>query len=293
MRRVFITGINGYIGQYLNTYGPNHIELEGSVREIDPAFISYFNPHIKLHILNLEKDLYPQLEEISADIIIHTAAMANLSACQKNPESARQINAMATESLAKWCAQNGTRMVYLSTDIVFDGQHPPYSEDDIPNPINVYGLTKLQGEQAVQSHVEDHAIIRIALAMGRGKFYRKNFVDWIIDKIKKREEIPLFIDEFRTASAISYLVKNIWLIALSTDKGIFHQFGASRLCRYEIGKLICRGLNSGIDLIRSVKAAEMKDYPRPMDVSLTTNRTVSGKMLIIPGIDKVIKDVLR
>lgn len=292
MCRVVITGINGYIGQYLYISRPNHIELEGSVREIDPAFINYFDPHIKLHILNLEKDLYPQLEHISADIIIHAAAMANLSACQKNPEPARQINAMATESLAKWCGQNGTRMVYLSTDIVFDGQHPPYSEDDMPNPINVYGLSKLQGEQVVQSYVQDHAIIRIALAMGRGQFNRKNFVDWMIEKIKKRQKIPLFTDEFRTASSVSHLVKNIWLIALSADKGVFHQFGASRLSRYEIGILICKELNSGIDLIRSVKAAEMKDYPRPLDVSLTTKRTVDGKKLILPGIENVIKDIL-
>jgi len=181
----------------------------------------------------------------------------------------------------------------LSTDIVFDGLRPPYSEDNIPNPINAYGLTKLYGEQAVQKNVKNHAIIRIALALGRGKFNGQNFVDWILDKIKKGETIPLFSDEYRTASAVRYLVQNIWTIALSNETGIFHQFGSSRLSRFEIGKLICNELNLGMDLIRPVQAAGLKDCPRPLDVSLTTNRTVGGKKLILPGIDKVIKDILE
>ena len=293
MRRVLITGINGYIGQYLYLSRPDYIKVEGSVRKIDPVFIDYIDPQINLCTLNLEKEIYPQLEQINADIIIHAAAMANLSACQNNPELTRQINVKATKSIAKWCAQTNTRMIYLSTDIVFDGQHPSYSEDDTPKPINMYGLTKLQGERTVQNHVEDHAIIRIALALGCGKFNRINFIDWMMDKIKKREEIPLFEDEFRTASAVSYLVKNIWLIALSSEKRIFHQFGASRICRYDIGKLICKELNLGMELIRPVKAVDMQDYPRPLDVSLTTNRVIDGKKLILPGIDKVIKEVMQ
>ncbi len=136
--------------------------------------------------------------------------------------------------------------------------------------------------------MRDHAIIRTALALGHGKFNRKNFIDWILDKIKKGKEIPLFTD----ASAISFLVKNIWLIELSDEKGIFHQFGVSCFCRYDIGKLICKDLNLGMDLLRSVKVAKMAEYPRPLDVSLITKRTVYGKKLILPGIKKVITDIL-
>ena len=293
MYRVLITGINGYIGQYLYLARPEQFAVEGTVRQIDPAFVDYINPQIKLYQLNLEQDISCQLDKIHIDILIHTAAMANLSACQKNPKQAERINVIATESIAKYCAQSNTRMIYLSTDIVFDGEHAPYSEDDVPRPINVYGSTKLQGEQAVQENVTDHAIIRIALAMGRGKFNRKNFVDWMVEKIRKGEEIPLFIDEYRTASAVKYLAQNIWKIALSNETGIFHQFGSSRLSRYEIGKLICEELNLGMDLIHPVRAADMKDYPRPLDVSLETIRTVDGKNLVLPGIDEVIIEVVQ
>ncbi|MEJ2542733.1 MAG: SDR family oxidoreductase [Calditrichaceae bacterium] len=293
MHRVLITGINGYIGQYLYSTRPDTFKVEGSVRKIDPVFISYTDPQIKLHPLNFEQDIYSQFQNIQTDIVIHTAAIANLSACQKNPQQAERINVKATESISKWCADTETRMIYLSTDIVFDGHNAPYSEDDISKPINVYGLTKLQGEQAVQENVKDHAIIRIALAMGRGKYNRKNFIDWMIGKIKKNETIPLFTDEIRTASAVNYLAQNIWTIALSNETGIFHQFGYSRLSRYDIGKLICKELNSGMDLIRPVQAADLKDCPRPLDVSLMTNRTVGGQKLILPGIDEVIKEILE
>ncbi|MBN1407017.1 MAG: SDR family oxidoreductase [Calditrichaceae bacterium] len=293
MYRVLITGINGYISQYLYLTRPNHLEIEGASRQIDPAFIEYINPQIKLHTLSLEDDIQLQLKNIKTDFIIHTAAMANLSECQKNPEQARQINVKATKSIAKWCAQTGTRMIYLSTDIVFDGEHAPYSEDIIPKPVNVYGKTKLQGEQAVQNSMGNFAIIRIALTLGRAKFNRINFIDWVMVKIKKGEEIPLFTDEYRTASAVKHLAQNIWTIALSDETGVFHQFGASRLSRYDIGNLICKELNSGMDLIRPVKAADMQDCPRPLDVSLTTHRTVDGKKLILPGIDEVIKEVVQ
>ena len=83
------------------------------------------------------------------------------------------------------------------------------------------------------------------------------------------------------------------MIALSAETGIFHQFGASRLCRYDIGKLICHELNSGMDLLCPVSVEKLQDYPRPLDVSLVTNRQIDGKKLILPSIDKVIKEIIE
>ena len=292
MRRVLITGINGYIGQYLYLSRPKHVHTEGSIRNADTEFGNFIDPLTSLHHFDLRLDIESQLKHINTDILIHTAAMANLGLCQKNPQLADQVNAQATMSIARWCRKNAVRFIYLSTDIVFDGEHPPFSENDNPNPVNVYGSSKLKGENAVQEYAENYAIIRIALGMGKGKFQRSNFVDWVINKINKAEQIPLYEDEFRTASPLPYLVNNIWRIALSEARGIFHQFGAKRLSRYEIGKLICKELNSGMELLRPVKAAELQDYPRPLDVSLTTDREIDGKKLILPGIDEVIKEII-
>ncbi|MEJ2054534.1 MAG: SDR family oxidoreductase [Calditrichaceae bacterium] len=293
MCRVVITGINGYIGQYLYLTKISSITLEGTVRDEYPNFRTVLPHDIRLHKLDLNKNIFLQLEDVHADILIHTAAMANLGVCEKQPQAADKINNTATENIARWCAQKGTRMIYLSTDIVFDGAHAPYSEKDEPLPINVYGLTKLKGEQAVLKYVNNSVVIRIALALGKGYHERTNFIDWIMDKLNKKEKIPLFYDEFRNPSPIAHLAKNIWEIALSKETGIFHLFGSSRFCRLDIGKIICKALNYDADLLEPVSVHDFTAYQRPQDVTLNTNRMLYNRRLILPGIDEVIREILQ
>jgi len=293
MHRVIITGINGYIGQYLYLATPSNIRTEGTVRSINPEFINSIDPQIKLHLLRLENNIFSQLEDIKTDILIHTAAIANLGVCQKNRELAEKVNAAATEEIARWCCRNQVRMIYLSTDIVFDGGNAPYAETDIPRPVNIYGSTKLRGEDAVLKHLNNAAVIRIALAMGKGGFRRTNFIDWLVDNLSNNEKTPLFIDEFRTPCPVRYLAENIWKITLSNETGIIHQAGASRLSRYDIGKMVCKLLNLSFELLNPVFVKDISDYPRPPDVSLITTRNVNGKKLILPGADKKLEELIN
>lgn len=289
---VLITGINGYIGRYLLNDKPSPIRLSGTVRApLDQSRIG-LPETLPVYPLNLEDDMDSTLSRVEPDIIIHTAALANLAMCEKNPVLAATVNTRATAALARWCAQRHIRLVYLSTDIVFSGKEPPYAESDEPNPINVYGYSKWQGEVAVLSQLNDAVVLRIALALGCGSGGRRNFIDWFLDKINRHETIPLFQDEVRTPTAVSSVAETIWQIALCKETGIMHLCGQERINRLELGQLLCNHLGYGHELLRPVSVHSMTDYPRPLDVSLVSTCRLKGQPLLIPGISQMLDAII-
>lgn len=289
---VLVTGINGYIGRYLLNHQPPSIRLSGTVRTPpDQAGIG-LPQHLPVHILNLEEEINSTLDRAEPDIIIHTAALANLAICEKNPVLADAINNRATAILARWCAQRRVRLVYLSTDIVFRGNEPPYSESDKPNPVNVYGYSKWKGEEAVLSQLKDAVVLRMALVLGRGLGGRRNFVDWFLDKLHRRATIPLFEDEVRTPTEVSSAARTIWQIALSKETGIMHFCGQERINRFKLGQLLCNHLGYGHELLQPVSVHSMTDYPRPLDVSLLSTRLFEGRTLSVPGISQMLPAII-
>ncbi|MHB2153848.1 SDR family oxidoreductase [Calditrichota bacterium GD2] len=286
VKRVLITGINGYISQFLLQTRPENVEIIGAARRDDlSAHALNIDDLIKL---DLAQAVQPQLNVLSGpvDAVIHTAAVSSLALCQKEPELALRVNAQATRELAHWCIINGARLIYLSTDIVFKGDHPPYDENSKPEPINQYGLSKWQGEIAVQETLENFAIGRIALALAPGLNGTRNFIDWFFERLNNNETIPLFKDEIRTPTYTVELARRFWRLALSRETGIFHVCGAEALDRFTLGQKLCDALGYGHKLLEAVSLNDMSDYPRPVDVSLVCTRTPDGAEFKIPSILK-------
>ncbi len=274
-KTILITGISGYVSQYLLRFVPENVRVLGTTRRLwTPAG----EAGIPVYNLDLTRNVLPQLEQIDlpVDVILHTAAVSNLGQCQNKPELARRVNAQATAELARWCKSRNIRLIYFSTDIVFKGDHPPYDEQAQPDPINVYGQTKWEGEIAVQESGADFAIGRIALGLGRGLNGTRNFIDWFLERLENRQPLTLFKDEIRTATYAAELAKRFWQLALSKETGIFHVCGAQPLDRFSLGKAFCDYLGKGHDLLTPISLQDMKDYPRPADVSLISTRTVDG-----------------
>lgn len=268
MQKVLITGISGYLGLYLVRFRPKEVTLSGTIHKARPSFPD----DVKLCALDLKRDVENQLQAVSPDVVIHTAAMSGLAECQYNEKVAMRVNAEATEELARWCQEKECRLIYLSTDIVFDGKSAPYSEEDKAEPVNVYGHSKLAGEQAVKRMVKDYVICRISLVLGRGIGGRKNFIDWLLQNLESGKNIPLFADEIRTPVSAKDAAKRIWDIALSKRQGIYHCFGSSAVNRYTLGKAVCFYLGKDDSKLKSVSLKDAADYPRPANVALTTVR---------------------
>jgi len=293
MKKVLITGISGFIGQYLLKLAPSGVSLTGTYHSPQAWEKSPFYSSIQTIPLNLELPVARQLQNTQADILIHTAAMAGLADCQAHPEKAQRVNTGASAELAAWCAERNCRMIYLSTDIVFDGRHAPYDEHSTPEPLNVYGQSKHLGELAVQEKTPDFAIARIALSLGKGLGIRKNFLDWFLQRLENGESIPLFTDEIRTPTAVIPLVQHLWRLALSGEQGIFHLCSARPLTRYRLGQMLCEHLGFATDQLQAIKQADLGGYPRPADVSLVSTRTVNGQRFTMEGIETYIGQLLK
>lgn len=210
------------------------------------------------------------LDAAKPDAVIHCAAVADPDACEKDPRRAEALNALAAGALAAACAERGVRLVCVSTDLVFDGAAPPYSESAPPAPLSVYGRTKLEGERLVLARCPSAAVVRVALVYGRSGGGRASFLDWLLGELKARRRPRLFVDQWRTPTPVAQLPEVFARLAAKPElSGVFHWAGAQRVSRWEFGVAACRVF--GLDE-KLLEPAKLDDFPfaaaRPRDVSL-------------------------
>jgi dTDP-4-dehydrorhamnose reductase len=289
MKRILITGISGFIGQYLYKYRPKDIQLTGTYFLNKPKLEG-----VALEYLDLKKvDNFTKNSMFNYDVVIHCAAEANLGECEKQPENAFLINTHASEKLAQWSQVQNSKFIFLSTDIVFDGEKGNYTEEDNPCPINVYGSTKLEAEQKVLNTHHNAVVIRLALCLGSDLGSKNSFIDWFLSKLEHNEEIPLFNDEFRTPVSSIFAVKAIWEMVNNNFKGIIHLTGKEKINRFDLGLKILQyddRLNKQF-LLKKISSL-IKAYPRPKDVSMKS--IFQDKYLNTPQEDLItlIKNIL-
>jgi dTDP-4-dehydrorhamnose reductase len=195
------------------------------------------------------------IAESCADWVIHTAACTDVDGCEKEPEKAFLVNSVGTKNVALGCLDTGAKMVYISTDYVFDGKKGSlYTEDDIPNPINVYGSSKLEGEYQCRSIVEDHLIIRTQWLYGQGG---KNFVNSILRNAREGKEIRVVEDQVGSPTYTVDLAKGIMELVRRDQKGLFHISNAGVCSWFDFAKkiIILKGLE--IEVI-PIKSEELK-----------------------------------
>ena len=153
-------------------------------------------------------------------VVIHCAAYTDVDGCTREPARAHQHNAIATGNVAQVCADMAARLLYISTDYVFDGtKGQPYTEDDQPHPLNPYGESKLAGERAVAQLTEDSLIVRTQWLYGPGG---KNFVDSIVARARQGEGLRVVADEFGSPTYSRDLAGALWRLALADVGGMVH-----------------------------------------------------------------------
>lgn len=173
-----------------------------------------------------------QVEKIFNDFnpewLVHSAACTNVDGCEESPELAEKVNHLGTKILAEQCQKSGVKMIYISTDYVFDGNKGSlYIEEDQPNPQSVYGVTKLAGEEEVEK-LNDYYILRTSWVYGEGH----NFVRTMLKLSEKMEEIKVVNDQFGRPTYALDLAKAIYdviqkdpLAVISEQPGIYNVTG--------------------------------------------------------------------
>jgi dTDP-4-dehydrorhamnose reductase len=259
--RILITGASGLLG--LN------LALEAASGHTVFGLVNQHGLHTQAFKVVQANLLEPGaiqavLDETQPDWVIHCAALANVDACETNPQQAAQLNSEIPGKLAQYVARGGARLVHISTDAVFDGQRGDYSEDDTPYPLGIYASTKLAGELAVAQANSDAIIARVNL-FGWSMSGQRSLGEFFYNHLQAGQSVMGFTDVFfcpLLANDLGHILMRMLELRLS---GLYHVVSRECISKYAFGVRLARRFGLDENLIRpaSVNQAGLKAARSP------------------------------
>lgn len=234
--KVLITGSNGLLGQKLIDY--YKIQSEHQLIATAKGNNRYGNSdgfiYQSLDITKRE-DVLDVIGKYLPDVVINTAAMTNVDACESEKELCDSLNIESVRYLVAACNANNAHLVHLSTDFIFEGTHGPIDELEKPNPISYYGLSKLKAEEFIQAESKSWAIARTVLVYGIvSDMSRSNIVLWAKGALESGKPINVVSDQFRTPTLAEDLAIGCSLIAAQKASGIYNISGRDFMSVFDL-----------------------------------------------------------
>ncbi len=276
--RVFVTGVKGQLGYDVM----NELEkqgLEGIGVDIDEMDITDADQVNKV------------IKEAAPDAVIHCAAYTAVDAAEDNEEICRKVNAQGTENIAKVCEELDIKMMYISTDYVFNGQgERPWEPDDEREPLNVYGQTKYEGELAIEEHVKKFFTVRIAWVFGVNG---KNFIKTMLNLGKTHDHLTVVNDQTGSPT-YTYDLARLLVDMIQTDKyGRYHATNEGLCTWYEFACEIFK--QAGMDV--SVAPVSSDEYPakakRPSNSRMDKSKLTANGFQPLPTWQDALSRYLR
>ena len=285
MKRLLVTGAGGFVAGSVIRQATGNWKVEALSGKECPVDLPGLGWH-KIDLLDPDS-VEGLFREIKPDAVVHAAAVADIDFCESHRDIAERINAGVTGRLVDLCNRTGARMVYLSTDSVFDGARGNYTEEDKPSPINYYAETKVRGEEAVRAMDENWVIARLALVVGLPVIGAGNsFLPKMIDAMESGKEVGFPGNEIRTPVDVITLGRALLELADREETGIFHLAGNDAISRFDMAKRIAEkwGFPSTL-VVRKDSGSIPGRAPRPRDASLDNTR--SKRLLETPMLDLI------
>lgn len=268
--KILISGGTGFLGGHLIQKAGRCWDTHGTFFQTEPTQAGAGWHGLDLHDLRSIADL---LRRLRPKVVIHTAALANLDYCERHPDQADAINCRATETLARICAQDSIRLIFISTDMVYDGARGNYLESDAAMPISVYGRSKVAAESALAQQGGNFVVARVALNYGRPAAHGTSFSEWLDQRLRSGQKVPLFTDQFRSPILVANLADLLLELADNDFVGTVNLGGPERIDRYAFGQKYCQIFGLDSTLLQPLAMASLpQDAPRPRDVSMNTAR---------------------
>ncbi len=264
----WITGAGGLIGSHLME------TADSTAPDWKPAALTRATVDLA-DFIAVEK-LFRDQDPVA---ILHCAAMSRSPDCQKNPDEARRQNVEVTRALAELAAD--IPFVFMSTDLVFDGQKGDYVETDPVNPLSVYAETKLAAEEIVLANPK-HLVVRTSLNAGKSPTGDRGMDEQMIQTWRAGKTMILFTDEFRCPIPASATARAIWELINAKASGLFHIAGSERLSRWQIGELLTARHREFRNLISPSSLKSYAGAPRSPDTSLNCSKAQASLVFDLP-----------
>ncbi|MBE7648117.1 SDR family oxidoreductase [Tenacibaculum finnmarkense] len=277
MKKVVITGSNGLLGQSLVNLlleEPQKYQVIGFSKGKNRSGRTDFE-YSSIDITD-KKNLLKNLEEYQPDVIINTAAMTNVDACETNKTACDLLNIDVVDTLSFFSSANNTHLIHISTDFIFDGKKGFYKETDIPNPVNYYGISKLKAEQILTQSNIDYTILRTVLVYGKVfDMSRSNIVLWVKKSLEDKKEITIVNDQYRMPTYVDDLALACKLALDKKATGIFNISSNTLLSIYEIAQQIAVVFQLDKSLIKPIKTSELQQAAtRPSKTGFNLKKTI-------------------
>jgi len=216
---IFIIGASGLIGGNCL----HHFKQQGGVNVVGSYFSYKAANTVFFDTLKPQNLQNYDIKSFKPDVIIHCGALTYVDHCETHEAESYEKTVQSTQNVIQLCKQLNAKMVYLSTDYVFDGKEGPYDEAAKVNPLSIYGKHKLEAESAIQKELSDYLIIRITNPYGDEE-RNKNFVARIVEKLKAGEALQLTLpfDQYATPTNALDIAKAIFLLLKDNKRGIYH-----------------------------------------------------------------------
>lgn len=263
--RVLVTGGHGQLGRALLRTAPAGMEVvalgSSDCDVTDPATVRAI------------------VARIEPELIVHCAAWTDVDGCERYPERAWRVNALGAQHVATACAEAGAALVYISTNYVFDGERDePYHEFDQPNPLSVYGASKLAGEEVVRALCPRHAIVRTAMLYDA---HSRNFVTTVLRLAREQPRLRMVADQYGNPTFVDDLACALWQLVAQPAYGTFHLVNQGAASWYDWAVAVLELLNLAVP-VDPIPASEFRRAARPPRNGVLTSLAAPALGIIMP-----------
>ena len=273
---ILITGANGFLGYYLVELLLN--KNYGVIATGRGACRLPFSENRNFQYIEMDFtdpfSIHDVFEKLKPGIVVHAGAMSKPDECETNQMQAYLANVEGTVQLLINSEELKSFFIFLSTDFVFDGEKGMYNEDDVPKPVNYYGRTKLEAEEAVKEYEFDWAIVRTVLVYGKNHSGHNNILKIVREKLEKGEQYNVVDDQVRTPTYVEDLAKGIAAIIEKKATGVFHISGKDVLTPYQMAIKAAEHLELNSSIIKKVTAASFSQpAKRPLKTGFVIDKS--------------------